>query len=69
MAEATPFRSRHILLAALVMALVVESAWLAYPVVRDIIVPPRENAAQRGRKLAGQLGCFNCHGAGGTVGV
>src|SRR5215470_780542 len=69
MAEATPFRSRHILLAALVMALVVESAWLAYPVVRDIIVPPRENAAQRGRKLAGQLGCFNCHGAGGTGGV
>ena len=46
-----------------------ESAWLAYPVVRNLIVPPRDNPAQRGRALAAQLGCFNCHGPGGTGGV
>jgi len=30
---------------------------------------PLANAAQRGRKLASQLGCFNCHGPVGTDGV
>jgi len=65
---ATVIRS-PLVVSALLAVLLAESAWLAYPVVRDVIVPPRENAAQRGRKLAGQLGCFNCHGPGGTGGV
>lgn len=65
----TPLRSRHIMIGVLVAVLVAESVWLAYPVARDLIVPPRDNAAQRGRKLAGDLGCFTCHGPGGTGGV
>jgi mono/diheme cytochrome c family protein len=46
-----------------------ESAWLAYPAVRDLIMPPRTNAAQRGRTLAATVGCFNCHGPGGHGGT
>jgi len=65
---ATASRS-PLVLGALIALVVAETAWLAYPVARDVIVPPRENAAQRGRKLAGQLGCFNCHGPGGIGGV
>lgn len=57
------------LVGILIVVALAESAWLAYPVVHDLIVPPRDNAAQRGRALAGQLGCFNCHGPGGTGGV
>jgi mono/diheme cytochrome c family protein len=53
----------------LLLAVVAESAWLAYPFVRDVIVPPRTNPAQRGRGLAAALGCFNCHGPGGHGGV
>ena len=33
----------------LAMILIAETAWIAYPAVRNLIVPPRENAAQRGR--------------------
>ena len=65
----TPSRSVRLLIAFLVVALLAESAWLAYPVVRDLILPTRGNAAQRGRKLASELGCFNCHGPGGRGGV
>ena len=53
----------------LLLLLAAESAWLAYPVVRDLIVFPRTNAAQRGRTLAAGLGCFNCHGPGGHGGT
>jgi mono/diheme cytochrome c family protein len=53
----------------LIVVALAQSAWLAYPVVRNLIVPRRDNAAQRGRVLAGQLGCFTCHGPGGTGGV
>jgi mono/diheme cytochrome c family protein len=59
----------RLLIGLLVVVALVESAWLAYPVVRDLVVPPRDNAAQRGRALAGELGCYNCHGPGGTGGV
>jgi mono/diheme cytochrome c family protein len=59
----------RLLVPVLIGLLLAESAWLVYPLVRNLIVPPRENAAQRGRALAGQLGCFSCHGPGGTGGV
>ena len=65
----TSSRSARVLIAVLVLALVAESAWLAYPIVRDLILPARGNAAQRGRRLAADLGCFNCHGPGGRGGV
>jgi mono/diheme cytochrome c family protein len=66
---ASPNRSARLLIGALVVLALAESAWLAYPTAHDLIVPPRDNAAQRGRKLAAQTGCFNCHGPGGTGGV
>jgi mono/diheme cytochrome c family protein len=69
MAAGPSLRSRHIIIGVLAVVLVGESAWLAYPIARDLIMPPRDNAAQRGRKLAVELGCFNCHGPGGTGGV
>jgi mono/diheme cytochrome c family protein len=62
-------RSARLLVGALVGFVLVESAWLAYPAIRDLVLPQRENAAQRGRRLAAQLGCFNCHGPGGRGGV
>ena len=54
---------------ALILLLAGETAWLAYPAVRDLILPPQSNAAQRGRELAGNLGCFNCHGPAGHGGM
>jgi len=59
----------HAGVGVLLLLLAAESAWLAYPSVRDLIVPPRSNAAQRGRVLAGSFGCFNCHGPGGNGGM
>ncbi len=62
-------RSVRLFIGALVVLLFAESAWFLYPAVRSLIVPPRDNAAQRGRALAAQLGCFSCHGPGGRGGM
>jgi mono/diheme cytochrome c family protein len=59
-------RRSIILLAAL---LLVESAYLAYPWASDLVFQREESDAARGRRLAGELGCFNCHGPGGRGGV
>jgi mono/diheme cytochrome c family protein len=47
----------------------VESAYLGWPVARDIVMPPYASDVDQGRVLAAQLGCFNCHGPGGRGGV
>jgi len=60
-------RSR--LLLPLVAALVVENAWLAYPTVRDRVLQVERSDVRRGRELATRLGCFTCHGPGGSGGV
>ena len=60
--------ARLVILTLAALALV-ESACLAYPVVRALIIPPRDNAAQRGARLAAELGCFSCHGPGGRGGM
>ncbi len=44
-------------------------AWIAYPHVRAWIIPPEVTAAARGRELAGELGCFTCHGPLGHSGI
>jgi len=62
-------RSGRVVIGALVVLLALQSAWMAYPLIHQLIVPPRDNAAQRGRKLAHELGCFSCHGPGGRGGV
>jgi mono/diheme cytochrome c family protein len=61
--------SLRVVIGVLVVLLLAQSVWLGYPLVRDLILPPRDNPAQRGRALAAQLGCFTCHGPGGTGGV
>jgi mono/diheme cytochrome c family protein len=69
MAAPGAHRPRRLLVAALLLAMVAESTWIASPVLHDLIVPPRDNSPQRGRALAARLGCFNCHGPGGRGGV
>ncbi|MGD9762785.1 MAG: c-type cytochrome [Candidatus Binatia bacterium] len=59
----------RLLAALLFVALVIETAYLSWPVVRDIVMPPDASDVHRGQLLAAELGCFNCHGPGGTGGV
>jgi mono/diheme cytochrome c family protein len=62
-------RGRRLLFAALVALLAAETAWLAYPTVRRRALGLEVSAAARGERLASELGCFACHGAGGQGGV
>jgi len=55
--------------ALLLIVVALETAYLAWPVARDIVMPPYASDVDQGRVLAGQLGCFNCHGPGGRGGV
>ena len=58
------------LLGQLIMAIaLVESAWLVYPALRRRILALEETPAARGHRLAGELGCFGCHGPGGGGGI
>jgi mono/diheme cytochrome c family protein len=62
-------RSLRLLTALLLIAVALETAYLAWPVARDIVMPPYASDVDQGRVLAGQLGCFTCHGPGGRGGV
>lgn len=62
-------RRLHAITALLLLVVAAETAYLAWPVVRDIVMPPHASPADRGRALAAQLGCFTCHGPGGRGGV
>ncbi len=64
--SARAWRRTSFLLGALLIAIV---GWIAYPHVRNIIVPPEITAAARGRQRAEELGCFTCHGPLGRAGV
>src|SRR5213592_5262057 len=48
---------------------VVETGWLSYPAVRARLLALEETPARRGQRLAGELGCFSCHGPGGGGGT
>jgi mono/diheme cytochrome c family protein len=48
---------------------VIGAVWFAYPWLRGILLEVEETRAARGLVLAGELGCFACHGPGGTGGV
>jgi len=54
---------------ALVVLALIETAWLAYPVVRARLLILEETPAARDQRLAGALGCFSCHGPGGNGGT
>jgi mono/diheme cytochrome c family protein len=62
-------RRLQLLCLFLLVLLFAETAWLAYPFVRDRLAPPQLTPEARGHELALQLGCFNCHGPQGTGGV
>jgi mono/diheme cytochrome c family protein len=53
----------------LVLVLIAENAWLAWPHFRALVLQYQDEPAARGRVLAGRLGCFNCHGPDGAGGV
>lgn len=55
--------------ALLLIVVALETAYLAWPVARDIVMPPYASDVDQGRALAQELGCFNCHGPGGRGGV
>lgn len=66
---AAPEGVRRWLGRALVLFAVVEIARLAYPAVRDAVLSIEDTPAARGERLAGQLGCFGCHGPAGQGGI
>jgi mono/diheme cytochrome c family protein len=53
----------------LIVLLVIETAWLLYAPVRDAAIQVERDPIRRGRELAGEMGCFNCHGPLGVGGV
>ena len=53
----------------LIALALVEMAWLAYPVLRARVLALEDTPAARGQRLAAALGCFACHGPGGTGGT
>jgi len=62
-------RQWAIISAILTLLLLVETGWLAYPFVHELVVPSEESAESRGRRAAEELGCFACHGPLGRGGV
>jgi mono/diheme cytochrome c family protein len=60
---------RRVLIAVLVLLVVAQGAWIAYPHVRAVLFPPEATSAERGHEVAVSLGCFACHGPGGGGGV
>jgi mono/diheme cytochrome c family protein len=50
---------------ALAVLVVAQAAWIAYPRVRELVLPSEQTSAARGHAVAVSLGCFSCHGPGG----
>ena len=62
-------RMRRLLGQTVVAIALIETAWLVYPALRARVLALEETPAARGHRLAGELGCFACHGPGGGGGV
>jgi len=60
---------RRLLGQALVVLAVVETGFIAYPHVRTLVLALEDSPAARGERLAAELGCFSCHGPGGSGGT
>jgi mono/diheme cytochrome c family protein len=52
----------------LVLVAAVQTGWLAYPLVRRVVLSLEDTPAARGQRLALELGCFACHGPEGAGG-
>ena len=66
MAEGVLWRRITMVLAAVGL---LETAWLCYPRARALVLQLEDTPAARGERLARDLGCFACHGAGGGGGT
>jgi mono/diheme cytochrome c family protein len=64
-----PGRSRRLLVPLLVVLVLAEAAWIAYPYVRTRVLALEDTPAARGHRLAAELGCFACHGPDGVGGT
>ncbi|HVN87955.1 MAG TPA: c-type cytochrome [Candidatus Binatia bacterium] len=53
----------------LALALVIETAYLIVPTLRNFALSIEESEPARGRRMAASLGCFNCHGPEGRGNV
>jgi mono/diheme cytochrome c family protein len=53
----------------LAVLVAIETAYLAFPLVRDFALGVEEHPAVRGRRVAARLGCFGCHGPDGRGAV
>lgn len=62
-------RERWIVAAAVIAVAATSLPWALPMLWRTAVAPKEESAAARGRMAAERLGCFSCHGAGGTGGV
>ena len=49
--------------------LLAQTGWSLYPWVRQRLLSLEETPPVRGERLAATLGCFTCHGPGGTGGI
>jgi mono/diheme cytochrome c family protein len=67
--EGVGTRARRLLGPLVVALLMAETVWLAYPAVRARLLAIELTPAERGQRLAADLGCFACHGPGGVGGV
>jgi mono/diheme cytochrome c family protein len=67
--DGTGSRARRLTTRAIVAIALLESAWLAYPVLRARLLALEETPAARGQRLAASFGCFACHGPGGGGGT
>src|SRR3989441_6029235 len=62
-------RIRTLIARAWIALALVESAWLAYPLVRARVLELEDTPAERGWRVAASLGCFGCHGPDGNGGT
>lgn len=53
----------------LIGLLMAQNLWWLYPRLEALVLQAQEDPAARGRVLAGQLGCFGCHGPDGVGGT
>ncbi len=69
METAQPKRTRRLLIPLLLLLVLVQAGWIAYPSVRARVLSLEETPAVRGHRLAVSLGCFACHGPDGMGGT
>lgn len=63
------FTRLHWLVAALLVLLLIESAFLAWPVIQRSFLSQKTTPVERGYQIAEQMGCFTCHGPRGKNGI